>query len=98
MSYQHGKWHVICDRCGRKRYNTEVSKEWTNLIVCSDTCLDMRNPQDFVKPRNDPQTVSPIRSQGTVDANWGTFADVTYDTTSGTQEATIPSSTFDNGL
>lgn len=98
MRYKHGNWYVLCDRCGRKRHNNEVSKEWTNLIVCTDTCLDIRNPQDFVRARNDPQSVSPVRPSPTVDSNWPNFASVTYDTTTGTQEATIPASTFNNGL
>ena len=96
--YQPGKWYVICDRCGRKRYSNEVSKEWTGVIVCTDTCLDMRSEQDFLRTPIDKQDVPFTRPSPTVDANWPNFADVTHDTTTGTQERTIPSGTFDNAL
>lgn len=96
--YRHGHWYVQCDRCGRKRWNDAVTKEWTGVIVCADTCLDTRNPQDFVRARNDPQPVPYIRSSPTVDSNWPNFADVTYNTSAGTQETTIPDGHFNNGL
>ena len=49
--YYPGRWWVICDRCGRKRYNTEVRKTWTNLLVCADTCYDgPRDPLDGPPP------------------------------------------------
>lgn len=43
-----GQWNVICDRCGGQFKSSEVSKEWTNLVVCK-TCYETRQPQDFVK-------------------------------------------------
>lgn len=88
-----GSWNVICDRCGRKRKSDEVTEEWTHRIVCRDTCLDLRNPQDFVRTHKDPQTVPFVRTEP---AN--VFASVTYDTTTGVQQNTVPSGTFDNGL
>lgn len=39
-----GHW-MCCDRCSAKRRNWDMAKEWTNLIVCKDTCLDPRPPQ-----------------------------------------------------
>ena len=59
------RWHVICDRCGFKKYNTEVRKEWTGLMVCRDTCFEARHPQDFVRGTPDRQTVPDPRPEAT---------------------------------
>jgi hypothetical protein len=61
-----GKWLVICDRCGFKKTNDQVAKEpSTNLIVCKDTCWEPRHPQEFVRPRPDPQGVPFTRPECT---------------------------------
>jgi hypothetical protein len=53
-----GTWNVICDRCGSKKKAFEVAKEpVTNLIVCKDTCWEMRHPQEYVRAKPDDQTV-----------------------------------------
>lgn len=36
---------AICDRCSFKRRKYDLSKEWTGLMVCVDTCFDPRPPQ-----------------------------------------------------
>jgi len=41
----HNAW---CMRCGFKYKASELSKEWTGLLVCS-TCLDLRHPQDLLR-------------------------------------------------
>lgn len=56
-TYRPGSWWRICDRCGWKRRAEDTAKEWTGLIVCRDTCLDVRNPQDFVRGVRDRQAV-----------------------------------------
>lgn len=56
------KWNAICDRCGSKRLNSEMRKQWNNLIVCADTCWEPRNAQDFVRgvvDRQNPPWVRP---------------------------------------
>ena len=58
-----GTWWVICDRCGFRRKNTQVRKEWTGLIVCSDTCFETRHPQDFVRAKPDEQSVPFVRPE-----------------------------------
>lgn len=88
-----GSWNTICQRCGVKYKNYEVEKEWTGLLVCKKKCLDFRHPQDFVRPVKDDQSVS-YTSPPPTDVN----VDVTYNTTVGTQEHTIPSGNFDNSL
>ena len=51
MVYYPGRWWVVCDRCGFKRYNTDVRKTWNGLIVCADTCYDgPRDPLDKPPP------------------------------------------------
>ena len=60
-----GKWLVICDRCGFKKTNDQVRKEWTGLIVCADTCWEPRHPQEFVRPRPDEQKVAFTRPEPT---------------------------------
>ena len=57
-----GTWNAICDRCGRKRKNYDLRMTWDNLWVCSDTCWDPRQPQDFVEGHADDQTVPIVRS------------------------------------
>lgn len=44
-AYIPGRPHAICDRCGEKRRLDQLAKEWTNLMVCRDVCLDPRPPQ-----------------------------------------------------
>lgn len=47
--YEPGSWNVICDRCGLKKKNTDLRKEWTGLMVCADTCWETRHPQTLLK-------------------------------------------------
>ena len=60
-----GRYHVICDRCGFKRWNHETAREWTGLRVCKDTCLESRHPQDFVRGKADRQSVPDPRPRPT---------------------------------
>lgn len=64
-NFEFGKWNVICDRCGRKYKNDEVTREWTGLIVCKDRCFEVRHPQDFVRSRPDDQRVEFTRPEPT---------------------------------
>ena len=88
-----GKWNVICQRCGVKYKNDEVEREWTGLLVCKVKCFDTRHPQDFVRSKPDDTSV-PYTSPPPTDID----VDVTYDTTTGVQDHTIPSGTFDNAI
>lgn len=82
-----GKWLVLCQRCGFKRTNDEVAREWTGLLVCKDTCLEPRHPQEFVRPRPDAQAV-PFTAPEPAD----TFVSVTYADIGPSGD--IPASTF----
>lgn len=45
--YVKGEYKVMCDICGSVRYASQTAMNWKGERVCSDTCLDERNPQDF---------------------------------------------------
>jgi len=57
--YLKGDWNVICDYCGEKRKQSQCRMTWDNYLVCSDTCWEPRQPQDFVKGKIDKQRVPP---------------------------------------
>jgi len=63
--FKSGDYFVICDRCGFKRYRSQCKKEWTGLIVCSDTCFDHKHPQLTIKPVKDQHAVPDARPEGT---------------------------------
>ncbi len=65
-----GPYRAICDRCGQKRYASELRMTWDNLWVCVDRCWEPRHPQDFVEGRPDDQTVPIVRAD--VVASMGT--------------------------
>ena len=60
MTYEHGQWNAMCDRCGFKFKARQLRREWTGLRVCSgkDTsnCWEPRHPQDRVKGRKERQS------------------------------------------
>ena len=70
--YKAGSWNVHCMRCGFKRKAEDIRKEWTGLLVCSDTCWEPRHPQDFLRGVEDKQSV-PFTNKDPV-----VFVDVTY--------------------
>lgn len=60
-SYSKGDWLVICDDCGRKYKASALKKRWDGLMVCSNTCWEPRQPQDFVRGVADTQVPSYTR-------------------------------------
>lgn len=71
-------WRVICQRCGFKKWNHELKREWTGLRVCADTCWEPRHPQDFVRAKPDKQNppwVSPEPAE--IDVSPGSGNEVT---------------------
>lgn len=86
------RW-AVCDRCGFDRRLSDVATEWTGLVVCRDTCLDVRNPQELRRDtiKNEGKVEGPVRSPPTTD----TFTDVTY---ADDGIGDTPSGTFDNAL
>ena len=63
MVYYSGDHFVICDRCAFKRLRSECRKEWTGLLVCSDTCWETKHPQLTIKPKKDMQAVKDARPE-----------------------------------
>lgn len=59
MTYVHGQWNAICDRCGCKYKSSQIREEWTGLRVCSgagtNDCFEERHPQEYVRGKRDNQ-------------------------------------------
>lgn len=51
-----GDYYRICDRTGYKVRARKTKREWTGNIV-REQSFELRQPQDFVRGRKDPQTV-----------------------------------------
>lgn len=56
-------WRAICDRCSFKKWNYELRKEWTGLMVCADTCWEARHPQDTLRGKPDKQNPPWVRPE-----------------------------------
>ncbi len=53
-AYIAGGNYYVCDRCCQKRRRSMIAREWTNLMVCRDTCLDPV-PPEMTPPRVWPE-------------------------------------------
>lgn len=74
------RWKAICDRCGFERWNGQLRKEWTGLMVCKDTCWEPRHPQDFVKGKPDRQNPPWVRPEPEpIDVSVGSGNEVSAD-------------------
>lgn len=74
------KWRAICDRCGFKKWNYELRREWQGLRVCKDTCWEPRHPQDLVRGKPDKQTPPWVRPEGDdIDVSIGSGNEVSAD-------------------
>ena len=64
MPYKIGDHYCICDRCGFRRYASEMRKEWNGSFVCLE-CFDPKHPQ-YVEPtsRHERQKVDISRPEG----------------------------------
>ena len=64
--YKHGDANAICDRCGFKFKHSELTREWTGLLVCGsggNNCFEYRHPQDRLRAVRDRQTVANARPE-----------------------------------
>jgi len=87
------EYNATCDRCGFEYKNHQLKQEWTGLMVC-EPCWEPRHPQDFAKIPRTEKAPPWTRPEPTDE-----FVTVDYISTSvGTQETTIPSGDFGNGL
>ncbi len=65
-SWLPGTYKAICDSCGFLRNSTEMQMRWDGFFVCSATCWEPRQPQDFVRTITDEgKAVSPARPEST---------------------------------
>jgi len=62
MTYIPGNFWRICDRCKKKVRMSNTAREWTGVIVCK-SCWEPRHPQDFVKGREEDQSVTDPRPE-----------------------------------
>ena len=54
-----GEWNFVCDICGTKTKSSNAKKRWDGAISCGrSSCFELRQPQDFVRAREDDQSVS----------------------------------------
>lgn len=51
--YKAGDNWSTCRRCGFERRVSELSEEWNGLKVCTDTCYEIRHPQDFLRAQQE---------------------------------------------
>jgi hypothetical protein len=56
-------WRAICDRCGFKKWNYELRKEWQGFMVCRAECWEPRQPQDKVRAKADKQAPPWVRPE-----------------------------------
>jgi hypothetical protein len=61
--YKKGDYKVFCDRTGFRVYASECRMQWDGLFVRKES-WESRQPQDFVKAKQDKQSV-PIARPGT---------------------------------
>ena len=54
--FKQGDWIAYCDRCKFKRFASELMKEYTGCMVCSD-CFDIRHPQEL---RRQPKEIESV--------------------------------------
>lgn len=55
-TYKSGQWNVTCDVCSKKIKAEDAKQRWDGFIVCPDD-YEERQPQDFVRARQDKISV-----------------------------------------
>jgi hypothetical protein len=58
--YKEGDYKMQCDHSGRVDYRSNMVKLWNGLWVHKDY-YEIRNPQDFIKIRQESQAVEEAR-------------------------------------
>jgi hypothetical protein len=62
--FKKGDYNAICDWCGQKFKMSKLKNTWDGLLVC-ERDFEIRNPQDFVRSKPDPQSVPASRPDTT---------------------------------
>ena len=56
--YKRGSWKCCCDVCGKVFKSNQLVLRWDGARVCSETCFEIRHPQELLRmPR--PQQAIP---------------------------------------
>lgn len=55
-TYKSGQFNVTCDVCSKKIKAEDAKQRWDGFIVCPDD-FEERQPQDFVRARQDKISV-----------------------------------------
>lgn len=55
-TYKSGQWNTTCDVCSKKIKAEDAKQRWDGFIVCPDD-FEERQPQDFVRARQDKISV-----------------------------------------
>ena len=62
--YNSGQWNILCDVCNKKIKASEAKQRWDGFIVCPAD-FEERQPQDFVRARQDKISVPFSRPRST---------------------------------
>ena len=62
--YKKGDWLALCDMCGQRYYASKLRQRWDGLMVCNKD-WETRHPQEFVRAKEDNQTVPWTRPEST---------------------------------
>ena len=54
--WKRGDWKVVCEVCGFFYHSSQIKLRWDGLRCCPKD-WNPRQPQDFVRSRQDPQAV-----------------------------------------
>ncbi len=53
--FRMGDWRAVCDQCGMVCHASQMFLRWDNARTCWH-CIEIRNPQDFLKGIADNQS------------------------------------------
>lgn len=62
--FRPASYYFICDVCGFKFHKEEMKIRWDNMVTCKG-CWEPRHPQDFLRAREDRQSVPISRPRST---------------------------------
>ena len=92
-AYKSGEWNAICDSCGRKFKSSQLRKRWDGFVVCEQD-WEPQHPIDFLKARQEtpaPPWTRPEQADVSITVDY-------IDESTGVQETTVPSGTFDGSF
>ena len=91
--YKPGDWNAICDSCGFKFKASQLRKRWDEFMVCEND-WETRHPQELIRAPIEKVGVEWTRPEAPDVEDGPSY----ISESSGNQETTIPSGTFDGSL